>query len=120
VLLAQDPGLPVPGLSEDPLSDTVELLRYTPNEIECLVKTGSPGFLVLADNWHPDWQAFVDGEQTPTYVANQTIRAIYVTAGQHEVVMKYLSRGYILGRIVSIIALVLVVGITAVSTRFKF
>lgn len=120
VLLEQDPGLPVPGLSEDPLSDTVELLRYAPNEIECLVKTGSPGFLVLADNWHPDWQAFVDGEQAPTYVANQTVRAIYVTAGQHEVVLKYLSRGYILGRIVSIIALVLVVGIAAVSIRFKF
>lgn len=120
VLLEQDPGLLVPGITENVLSDAVELLQYTPNEITCLVETELPGFLVIADNWHPDWQAFVDGKESKTYVANHTVRAVHVPAGQHEIVMKYLSRGFILGRVVSIITLFLTIGIVAISIKFKF
>ena len=120
VLLEQDPGLDMPSPAVDSISESVELVHYSPNEITCLVKTESPGFLIVADNWHPDWHAFVDGRRSRTYVANHTVRAVYVPAGHHEITMKYLSRGFIIGRIISIITLFLTMGIVALSIRFKF
>lgn len=120
VLLEQDPGLSVPVPLVDSTSDSVELVHYSPNEITCLVKTEFPGFLIVADNWHPDWQAFVDGHEERTHIANHTVRAVYVPAGHHEVTMKYRSKGFIFGRIISIITLFLTMGFLAISIRFKF
>ncbi|UCG29636.1 MAG: YfhO family protein [candidate division WOR-3 bacterium] len=120
VLLEEEPEFIFSDSRDSAASDVVELLKYEPNEIICLVETESPGLLVVADNWHPDWQAFVDGKGTRVYIANHTFRAVYVSEGKHEVTMKYVSAGFIYGRIISVIALLLVVGICVIGIKFKF
>jgi hypothetical protein len=120
VLLEHDPGLSMPEPAVNSTSDSVELVHYAPNELTCLVKTEFAGFLVVADNWHPDWQTFVDGRQSRTHIANHTVRAVYVPAGQHKITMKYVSKGFIFGRIISIIMLVVTIGLLAIGIRFKF
>ncbi|KPK64383.1 hypothetical protein AMJ83_02925 [candidate division WOR_3 bacterium SM23_42] len=120
VLLENDPDVPRLDIKDESLPPAVELVKYTPNEIVCNVESEHPGFLVLADNWHPDWQAFVDGEISKVYTANHTFRAVYVQSGMHELTFRYVSSGFATGRIISIITLILSVGLGAVSLKYRF
>ncbi len=110
VILEQDPKIPHPEKMPSHAPEQAQVLQYTPNEIVCGTKTDYPGFLVLSDNWHPDWQVFVDGQPSPLYIADYTFRAVYLTAGKHEVVFEYLSPYFSLGKTVSIFAFILSIG----------
>jgi hypothetical protein len=89
------------------------IMEYTPNKVVCTTECLNDGFLVLSDNWHPDWRVFVDGDQQELFRANHTFRAVYVTAGKHTVVFEYQSVYYRTGRVVSIVALIAVVIVIA-------
>ena len=106
VLLEEDPGVPHPENEANLIPGRATITKYKPNEIVCRVESAHPGFLVLADNWHPDWQAFVDGENSKVFIANHTFRAIYIPAGNHDVVFKYISRHYNTGLMITICAVI--------------
>jgi hypothetical protein len=120
VLLEQDPEVPHLTIGDDFIPGTVRLVDYSPNVITCEVQSAYPGFVVLADNWHPDWQAFVDGEKSTIYVANHTFRAVYIEEGSHEISFRYISTGFNTGGVLSIVTLVITLGLCAVSIRYKF
>jgi hypothetical protein len=61
------------------------LQSYTNTEIEILVRTPKPGFVVLNDVWHPWWFGSVDGKPANVLRANVVFRAIQVPAGVHLV-----------------------------------
>lgn len=117
VTLEKDPGTPVQ-IYQDTLIEP-EIREYTANRIVCHAECPFPGFLVLADNWHPDWKVFVDGEEKKLYQANHTFRAVRITAGKHDVVFAYISIYFNVGRIISIIALLLSVGFCILTIRVK-
>ena len=119
VLLEKEPTQPMPVSTDTTWAHAVEITVYKPNEIVCRVSTDHPGFLVIADNWHPDWHALVDGQRSEIFVANHTMRAVYVPVGTHEIKMEYVSEGYNLGRVASLIALLLIVAACAASVKFK-
>jgi hypothetical protein len=119
VLLEDDPGVPQPVFDNDYVPGTTKILEYKPNKITCQVHSEDPGFLVLLDNWHPDWHAFVDGVKSRMFVANHTFRAVYVPAGTHEVVYVYQSRGFAVGKILTILALAISLVVGIVSYRFR-
>jgi len=47
------------------------------------------GFLVVAENWSPSWQAQVDGMQTPVMRINHTQMGIILPPGNHHVELTY-------------------------------
>ncbi len=108
VILEEDPKVPHSKVV-DPLA-SVKITEYTANRVICEVESSQSGFLFLADNWHPDWQVFVDGKNSKLYRADYTFRAVYITAGRHEVIFTYLSSYFALGKIITIIALLLSIG----------
>lgn len=105
-LLEEDPGVPHLDAHEDLVPGTVRLLEYAPNRIVCEVESENAGFVVLADNWHPDWQVFIDGERHNLYVANYTFRAVHVPAGTHTIVFKYLSPQFRMGVVVTLVSVI--------------
>lgn len=109
VILEEDPGLLL-SESEYPLI-AARVLEYRANEVVVSCDSPQPGFLVLCDNWHPDWKVFIDGEKHRLYQANYTFRAVYVPAGEHEVVFKYISEYFNIGSFISIVALICSVGL---------
>ncbi len=117
VILEQDPQIPHPR-EQFPLVEA-NITHYSANRITCETQCSYSGFLVLADNWHPDWKVFVDGKESELYRANYTFRAVYLTPGQHEVVFAYISPYFNVGKIVSVIALLLSVGLCIVAIRFR-
>jgi uncharacterized membrane protein YfhO len=53
------------------------------------VESDRNGFLVIGDNYHPDWCARLDGLATPVLRANTVMRAVAVPAGRHRVVLEF-------------------------------
>lgn len=65
--------------------DAVEIVRYSPNEIELEAITPTEGYLVLSEVYYPGWNAFVDGKEEGMLRADFAFRALYLQPGSHRV-----------------------------------
>lgn len=63
--------------------------REDSNVLELVVKAPRDGFLVRLENFHSNWRAFIDGEETRIYRANYAFQAIRVPKGKHEVSFRF-------------------------------
>ena len=78
--------------SEDSSSteSSVELVEYHPEGSTYSVSTESDGLLILSEVWYPEgWSATVDGDEVPLVRANYILRALPISAGEHDVVLSY-------------------------------
>jgi hypothetical protein len=62
----------------------------------------SASYLVVAENWYPDWHATVDGAPATTIRADWALIAVPIPAGARRVDLWFQSPGYVLGRGISI------------------
>jgi uncharacterized membrane protein YfhO len=115
VILEEDPQ--VPHAVESMTRGEVRITHYSANRIVCATQNSYPGFLVVADNWHPDWKVFVDGKESTQYRANYTFRAVYITPGRHEVVFAYISRYFNVGSIISTITLIVSIVFCVIAAK---
>ncbi len=76
-------------------------LRDVPNGVTIDANLDAPGYLVLADTWYPGWQATVDGRPVELLRANYAFRAVWLTAGEHVVEMRYRPRLWMVGAAIS-------------------
>jgi hypothetical protein len=94
--------------------------RYEPDLVELAVRAESAGLLVVSEIYHPNWHAWVDGEEVPIWRTNVAFRGVEVPAGEHRVRFAYRSASFVAGRAISIAAtLVLVIGLGALSLRSR-
>ena len=64
---------------------TARITRSVPGRVEVAADLSRPGFLVVSETYHPDWQAFVDGQASPVYEADGLLPAVFLPAGRHAV-----------------------------------
>ena len=95
--------------------------------LRAVVQEWSPGFmrigiegqdsitsyLLVAENWYPDWTATVDGKPARVYQADGSLISVPLPPGANEIVLRFESGGYRLGKTVSLISLLLAVGLAA-------
>jgi hypothetical protein len=62
----------------------------------------SASYLVVAENWYPDWRATVDGARTQVFRGDWALITVPLPAGARKVELWFQSPGYALGRGVSI------------------
>jgi hypothetical protein len=86
LLEATAPALSLP---PDTFAESARVLLHEPDHVRVETVAGAPAMLVLSEIWDPGWSATVDGESVPTFLADHTLRAIPVPAGQHTVDMRY-------------------------------
>jgi hypothetical protein len=86
--LQQDPGIS----PADVTGATATITSYRLNDLEVDVNTPAPALLRIADLWHPDWTASVDGAPAAVLEADYLLRAVPVPAGQHHVVLRFTSK----------------------------
>lgn len=67
----------------------VELLQRESDRLRFKVDAEGAGYLVLSDRAHRGWSATVDGRPTEILTANTLLRAVALSAGQHEVAFEY-------------------------------
>jgi len=118
VLLEKEPDVAADEVNPDTLV-SAPITEYTANRIVCHIECPFAGFLVLADNWHPDWRVFVDGQARELHRANCCFRAVYVDAGQHEVIFRYVSPLFNLGSIITLCAVLVAAGLCVVLLKYR-
>lgn len=79
---------------------------------EVHVQADSPqgGILVLSDAWTPAWQATIDGEDAAVFAVDGLFRGVALTPGAHDVNFHYRPFSYTLGKWVSFVAGLAVLG----------
>lgn len=93
--------------SENLAKGTVEIEKYTANEIELKTDSKSEGFLVFADNYNRGWKLLKNGTEDKLYKVNGTFRGISVPAGVNYFKMYYWPDSFDLGLKISAGTLVL-------------
>lgn len=105
VLLEEETDMPHPDTIIGGSSVSIE--SYSGNRIEINVTAKDRGFLVLSENYHPRWKAYVDGKKSKVYLANYAHRAVSIEAGKHSVVFIYEDVSYKIGKTLCIIGLLI-------------
>jgi len=115
MILSEDPEFDKSRLDGAQPQGIVNIDRYSNDALELSVECDRPVLLYAAESYHPSWKADVDGAPARIYRANLAMRAVFLDQGKHKVTMKYVSRPFIWGRRLSILALVVLavsVGLT--------
>jgi hypothetical protein len=82
---------PPSGFGEDDASArirgpwSVNIVNYQANRIDLQVSSSQKGFVIVGENYHPSWKAYVNDRETPVIRANYIMRAIPVEEGTHEI-----------------------------------
>ncbi len=90
-ILEAEPGGFSPDSADTRSQDQVEKVAYDDRSgyIELNVKAGGPRLLVVSENYHPFWHAWVNGEKRPLFRANYAWKAVAVPAGEHRIVLRF-------------------------------
>lgn len=95
-------------LPEDSPKGNIALTEFRPGRMVFDYKSLSGGFLVIADGWHPFWQArSSQGETLRIIKANEVFKGVRLPAGNYQVEMYFDVRPYLPGVWVSIAAWIL-------------
>jgi hypothetical protein len=76
--------------------------KFTTQRVEIEVEASEPSLVVVAQTYHHNWRAYVDGRPVPLLRANHAFQAIQVPAGRHSIRLVYEDRAFQFGAAVSI------------------
>ncbi len=98
---------PLPdSLPESAVSATVTEWRPGAMRISLAGANPAQTYLVVSENWYPDWQAEVDGQPALVLRGNHSLLSLVLPAGAREVSLRFDSSRYALGKVVSLLGLV--------------
>ena len=116
LLEAEETSLPASASVGAP-ARPARITEYTPNRVVVDASTDAPAVLVLADAFHPDWHATVNGRPAPVLAADGLLRAVPLPeAGAHRVEFTFVPASVSVGALVSVASLVLI-GVAWVVAR---
>jgi hypothetical protein len=76
-----------------------------------------PGYLILAYTYYPGWRATVDDQPAEILRANYAFMALSLGPGEHQVRLRYQPVSFLLGAVVSSLALFTLVGLAVLAFR---
>lgn len=82
---------------------------YSPHNIIVDIEMDNPGYLVLSETWYPGWKAYDNGEEIKLLRVNHVLRGAYIKEGEHQVKISYEPDHFRIGKIISLITLVLII-----------
>lgn len=92
LILEQEPVLrPQPG------EGSVEITKYTANEVVFQSKSDAPKLLFLSDAYDKGWRATVDGQEARIDRADYDFRAVAVPPGEHTIRFVYWPKSFVYG-----------------------
>ncbi len=102
----------LPGPVFDTEGSTAELVSYEPHEMTVHASIRQPCLLVFSEVYYPPgWKASVDGAETTIYQTDYALRSVYLTPGEHTVVMRYVPSQLRRGLFISLLAAAALVGL---------
>jgi hypothetical protein len=95
----------------------VMVTRYSAQRIELETHHPQPGFLVLSEIYYRGWDARIDGEETPVYRTDYTLRGIAVPPGDHRLEFVFRAPTFRAGAVCSIVGALILLAGTVLSRR---
>lgn len=83
-----------------PLFAPIEVLKYTPHEIRLRVSAPSAGYVLINDQYDPDWQVEINGNAADLLRADYLLRAVAVDAGISTIDLRYDAHYRVAGLVV--------------------
>ncbi|RME20776.1 MAG: hypothetical protein D6800_12805, partial [Candidatus Zixiibacteriota bacterium] len=111
VYLEEQPPLSISPAADSATVDSAKIVSYDTDSVVVRVKSGGNRMLVLSDAWYDAWHVTVDGQPSVCLRADGALRAVPVTAGSHEVVLRFSSPRYRLGRWLSLLTALFLAGV---------
>ena len=96
-----------PGQIPEPAPVTAAVAEWAPGRMRIsLAGTATgPTYLLVGENWYPDWHATVDGQPAPVHRADYALLSVVLPPGAREVRLWFASRAYPRGKLVTAISL---------------
>ena len=98
---------------------SAKFLENTPDKITIQAELEAPGYLVLTDIYYSGWEAKVDNQPIPIVPAYFSFRAVPLSAGTHEVIFSFTPPGLKVGKLISILTLVVLLVLFFKGLRTK-
>jgi hypothetical protein len=73
----------------------------------------APTYLVVGETWYPDWHATVDGKSAAVLRADHAAIGVELPPGAKEVALAFSSPAYARGKLVTLVATLLTLGLLA-------
>ena len=111
---------PLDGIAAGPggrSAGTARLTSYGDERAVARVEADRSALLVLTDTWFPGWKARVDGRSAPIERVDYLLRGVRVPPGSHTVEFSYEPASWRAGWIVSLLALIAIVGAALIGWR---
>jgi hypothetical protein len=86
--------------------DQVQVINYTPEQIELQANLSAPGWLVLTDTLYPGWRAWINDTEVDIFEANLIFRAIEIPAGSHYVTLAFKPMSFYMGLGLSLVGII--------------
>jgi hypothetical protein len=103
-LVRQGLGAEMPSTLEPSTETALTTARPAPSRLEVQLVNQAAGWVIVREQWAPDWSALVDGQPAPVVRVNHALRAIPVPEGARSVTLRYEARQLRLGAVVSLLA----------------
>jgi Bacterial membrane protein YfhO len=111
---------PLPGLRDGTGSGpagNAHVTVYEPERVVVEATARRPAELVLTDLHYPGWKVTLDGEPADMHRVNYLLRGASLPTGSHRVEFRYEPTSYRIGWIVSLVALLALLGTVAYGLR---
>ena len=88
---------------------TATVSEWRPGAMRIALQGQNPqqSYLVVSENWYPDWTALVDGKPGQVLRADHSLIGVVIPPGAREVALRFESPAYARGKLVSLISLLL-------------
>jgi hypothetical protein len=98
-----------------PAATRARVAAWAPGAIRIALegRDPKPAYLMVSENWYPDWRATVDGRPTPVHRADNTFLSVVLPPGAKEVRFEFHDPTYGTGKAITIVALLLTLGLLA-------
>jgi uncharacterized membrane protein YfhO len=104
------------GLLPNNFKGKAKILKYSPNQVEIETNGNDSGFLVLADNFYPGWEVYVNGREETVLRVNYNLRGVAVPRGKNRVTFTFDPVSFKIGFAITLFTLS---GIIAFLVRTK-
>ncbi|MBL6766394.1 MAG: YfhO family protein [Verrucomicrobiae bacterium] len=91
-------------------SATVTNLQWVAHRIRFRVNAAVPTMATIAQSHYHCWRATLNGAPVPIHLANGAFQALAVPAGDSEIVMEYVDRGFQIGAMLSGLSVLMAMG----------
>ena len=105
-------SLSLPSPSTNPPGQ-VTAVEYSPEQVDLVVDTKRPSYLVVTEGYAPGWKASVDGRPATIFATNVAFMGLPISQGKHHVRLFYRPVSLFWGAGISVFAWLCVVAFCA-------